>query len=146
LEDIIPDPDDKALLKAAVEQVGILRKQAIELKNQARTNLRWRRTVVVVCVALVVAVGVLSYVVIHQHSDDVALRNSSIVQCQNGNSFREGQTQIWQEFITLITPKGTSAKVLGIANGFMKHTVEKVDATHDCQAIFNSPSNAGGNP
>lgn len=128
-------PDESNFVVAARQEVN-------KLINANRVNRRVIRLLAAVTAIVMITCGVLGYVAADQRSTDgqlrqenTALHQQNIVTCQAGNSYRSGQTQIWDEFIAILVNKNTPQSTLNIAHKFLKY-VDRVDALRNCAVLY----------
>lgn len=107
-------PEESLFVKAAAAEVN-------KLIKANKVNRR-------VMALLVAIVAVLVYVVLAIHHDTVA-------NCEAGNSYRAGQTQIWDHFVGLITEGNTKPSVILQATQFEGY-IARVDAQRSCGWTF----------
>lgn len=112
--DFKQSPDESNFVKAAANEVNKL--------------IRANRVNRAVIATLVAVVAVLVYVVFATHQD-------SVNNCQAGNSYRSGQTQIWDRFIQLATTGNSSASTRIEASQF-RAFIDQVDAQRGCGWTF----------
>lgn len=96
----------------------------------------------VLIVALCVVAGILSFVVIDQHNTDAQQRHDVVAQCEAGNSYRAGQTEIWNKLFALsfgYKAPNKNSEVYKLDNEFLNY-VHQVDAPRDC-SVYNASTN-----
>jgi hypothetical protein len=92
------EPDNKTLAATL---------QAVDrLIRAARRNRNWNILLSVVSAVVVVTCIVTGAVVGAIGNANNNLRQSGITQCDNGNSFRSEQTEIWKGFVQLLVQPG----------------------------------------
>jgi hypothetical protein len=124
------EPGKSTVMDAAIKQVGVLTKQSA-------INRRHIFVIYIVASISFLAVIALIFIAFDQRSADRQLHNAGIQSCQAGNTYRAEQTEIWNDFIGLITASNAhpSAAALAEAHSFLM-TVAKVDALRNCNALY----------
>jgi len=136
-------------MRTAIRQVDKLTRA--NTVNQ-RVISRLRQAIIALCVVAVIVLAscaVLGYVAVDQHRTDAQLRaanqqlmqqndklrQEAITSCAGGNDYRQGQTEIWTDFIGLLISKKTPKATVHIADAFLAR-VKKIDTLHDCAAQY----------
>lgn len=123
------ETEESKFVTAAQHQVDVLVKQA-------RMNRVHIRVLYVVVALVLIAGGVLTGVVIDQHSTDVSLRNSGIMSCQSGNSYREGATEVWDKLFAIsYGAYPPSAEERKLDDEFLSY-VNKIDQVRNCARLY----------
>ena len=96
-----------------------------------------------VLVLMVAAFIILGFVAVGQKRDNsqlaaqnAALKASTVMLCQEGNTFRQGERNIWDKLFAIsYSAAKPSAEELKLDNEFLAY-VDQVDAQHNCKALI----------
>jgi hypothetical protein len=71
------------------------------IEHAVKKALRWPtmaiRVLAGVCIALILVAGASGYEAYQAHEQAIQLKTDSITSCESGNTFRTGQTEIWEK-------------------------------------------------
>jgi hypothetical protein len=96
----------------------------VEVNKLIRANRVNRRWIAALVVLALIMAGVI-----------YGLHQSDVESCQSGNSFRSGQTQIWNHFIGLLINRSTPPATVRVANGYLRY-VAATDKLRDCSDVL----------
>lgn len=115
-------PEESNFVKAAAGEVNKL----IKANRVNRWVIQLLAVISVVLMVVVVGLGVGVW----------ELHKQNVDSCNSGNSFRAGNTQIWNDFIGLLITSKTPKSVVSIADGFLKNDVGQIDAPRSCGSFW----------